>query len=118
MQCHSPLCVPLSHSNRNAAWQAGAASDAEEAAKLQQVKDARAAAKAAREEHVAKLKEEMKAQVAARTEKDFSVETEGSLLKRRQGLLARMENSKAFIMVRSCVRVRASGVGFLPCGMV
>lgn len=59
---------------------------------------------------MAKLKEEMKAQVAARTEKDFSVETEGSLLQRRQALLGRTERAKAFILVCSCVRVCASGV--------
>ena len=59
----------------------------------------RMSAKEEREKHMIKLKEEMKAQVAARTQKDFSVETEGSVLQRRQDLLSRWETSKAFILV-------------------
>ena len=90
---------PLPPSYGNAVLQEAVARGEEAAAKLQQIKDARAAAKAAREEQAAKLKEEMKAQVAARTEKDFSVNTEGSLLWERQRLLTRMEKSKAFVLV-------------------
>ena len=54
-------------------------------------REEREAAKALREERVAKLKEEMKAQAEARAE------TEGEFLQRRQGLLARMEKAKAFV---------------------
>ena len=77
--------------------EAEAARDADEAAKLEKWKEDRLAAKTVREERVAKLKEAMQAQAKVRADKDFSAETEGGFLQRRQGLLARMEKAKAFV---------------------
>lgn len=77
--------------------EAEAARDADEAGKWEKWKEDREAAKAAREERVAKLKEEMQEKAKVRADKDFSAETEGGFLQRRQGLLARMEKAKAFV---------------------
>ena len=81
-----------------AAQEAAAAADAENSAQREAGKAQREADKEAREEAMAKTKAEMKEKVAARTARDFSAETQGSLLQRRAEVLKRMEAAKAFVL--------------------